>query len=328
MRNLRFLAAFLVGVVAVKAEDIRVGIIGLDTSHTVAFAKLLNQDGPEHVAGARITAAFKGGSPDVDNSAKRIDGFTKEMESTYGVKIYGSIEEVARNVDALMVLSVDGRVHLDQIKRLLPFHHPIFVDKPLAASLGDVLEIFRIADEANVPLFTSSSRRFGPGIDAVKQADIGQKLGVFSHGPATLEPHHPDLFWYGIHAVEAMYSVMGPGCVSVTRTSTTDTDIVTGVWQDGRVGTVRGTRNAKHVYGLISFGSNANVEQRQENSYAPLVREIVKFYATKVSPIPEAETVEIFTFLEAADESKRRGGVPVKLADVLAHARNVPAARR
>jgi len=142
--------------------------------------------------------------------------------------------------------------------------------------------------------------------------------GVFSHGPATLEPHHPDLFWYGIHATEAVYTIMGRGCETVSRTHTAETDVVTGVWSDGRVATVRGTRNARHVYGLTVFDSKANVdEKKEEPGYAPLLAQVVKFFATGISPVPPAETIELLTFLEAADESKRRGGGPVRLADVL-----------
>ena len=315
-----FLLAFILALPGRAADTpLRIGLIGLDTSHTTSFAKLLNDPkNAQRVEGATIVAAFKGGSPDVENSASRIEGFTKQMVQTYGVKIYDTIEEVARNVDAIMILSVDGRAHLDQARKVFPFHKPVFIDKPLAGSLRDAITLFKLAEETKTPVFSSSSRRFGPGIDAVKAADIGRLHGVISHGPATLEPHHPDLFWYGIHAAEGIYAVMGRGCETVVRTHTKDTDVVTGVWSDGRVATLYGLRDARHVYGLTAFGSKANVEDKKEESgYGPLITEVVKFFRTGISPVPAAETIELLAFLEAADESKRHGGAPVRLADVL-----------
>jgi hypothetical protein len=155
-------------------------------------------------------------------------------------------------------------------------------------------------------------------MEAVKGANLGKLHAVFSHGPATLEPHHPDLYWYGIHAAEGIYAILGRGCETVVRTHTADTDVVTGVWSDGRVGVLQGLRDSRHVYGLIAFGSKANIEDKKEESgYGPLITEVVKFFRTGIAPVTPAETIELLTFLEAADESKRRGGVPVRLADVL-----------
>src|SRR4051812_8906902 len=135
------------GLAARAAEpELRVGLIGLDTSHTIAFARLLNDPkNKEHVEGATIVAGFKGGSPDIAESATRVEGFTKQLVDTYHVKLYDTIEELARNVDAIMILSVDGRPHLDEFRRVISAHKPVFIDKPLAASLRDAIEIFRLS---------------------------------------------------------------------------------------------------------------------------------------------------------------------------------------
>jgi predicted dehydrogenase len=265
-----------------------------------------------------VVAAFKGGSPDMEASASRLEAFTNELVTKHGVKLYDSIEELARNVDAILIESVDGRVHLAQARRVFPFHKPVFIDKPLAASLRDGIEIVRLAREQKVPLFSSSSLRFSNAVTAARKKEIGQQLGAFSVGPATLEPHHPDLFYYGIHAVESLFAVMGRGCISVVRTSTPDTDVVTGVWADGRVGTVRGARGAKSEYTLLVFGAKGIAQEKESGSaYVPLLSQIITFCRTGVSPVDPRETIEILAFMEAADESKRRGGVPVALAEVI-----------
>lgn len=315
MHNLLRTALLLVCVVAAQAAtELRLGIIGTDSSHCLQFAKLLHDPtNPQHVPGARIVAAFKGGSPDIPQSGSRVDAYAAELERDYGVRLCATIAEVARESDAIMLLSADGRKHLAQAMELFPFGKPMFVDKPAAASLADAVELFRLAAASGVKIFSASALRFGPQMEKLRDAKIGDLKGAFAYGPAPIEPHHPDLFWYGVHSVEALYAFMGPGCVSVSRTHTADADIVTGVWADGRTGTVRGIRNASGAYGLLLFGTKAVAVRDSGHGYAPLLSKIVEFFRTGVVPVPPAETLETLAFMEAADESKRREGRPVAL---------------
>ncbi len=303
------------------AEDIKVGIIGLDTSHVTAFTQLLNDEkAPNHIPGAKVVAAFKGGSNDIESSYSRVEGYTKDLQEKFGVKIYDTIEELCKNVDAVLLESVDGRPHLEQVKPVIAAKKPVFIDKPMAGSLHDVIEIFRLAKEANVPVFTSSSYRYYESLTSIMKEDFGDVRSCISIGPCSLEPHHPDLFWYGVHATEALFTVMGAGCESVVRTATTDTDVVTGTWKDGRVGVLYGIRTSGTPHKVIIFGSKSVVEQKNEGDYAPLVAEIVKFFQTGVPPVPAEETINMFAFMEAADASKNAGGAPVKISDVMAKA--------
>jgi hypothetical protein len=300
------------------AADLRIGLIGLDTSHVVAFtSRLNNPEDKNHVPGARVVAAFKGGSPDIESSASRIEGFTKTLVEQYGVTIYDSIEELCRHVDAVMIESVDGRPHLEQARPVFKARKPLFIDKPLAGSLKDAIAIYKLANESGVPCFSTSSLRYYPGLVELKAANYGELKGAFSTGPCSLEPHHPDLYWYGIHATEALYTIMGTGCETVVRTATPDTDLVTGVWKNGKVGTLRGIRNAVAPYRVTVFGSKAVLDQKPGGDYTPMLREIIRFFQTGVSPVPLEETIEIMAFMEAADESKRRGGCAVRVAEVL-----------
>ncbi len=319
MKKLLSLATSLALTVSgLAAAELRIGMIGLDTSHVVVFAKAFNDPkSPDYTPGGRVTAVFKGGSPDIPSSANRVDGFTKQLTETYGAKLYDSIEELAKNVDAIMIQAVDGRPHLDQFKRVLAAKKPVFIDKPLAGSLRDCLEVARLAREHKIPVFSSSSLRYGPDPLGPKLEKIGPVKSVYSVGPADYEKSHPDLFWYGIHAMEALYTVMGPGCVRVVRTQTTDTDVVTGVWSDGRVGTMQGNRNGFKGYGLTIIGAKGVATAGEKSSYRGLITEIMKFFQTGVSPVPLDTTIELFAFMEAADESKRRGGAPVAIADVM-----------
>ncbi len=219
-------------------------MIGLDTSHVVAFTKILNAPNQNPaLAGVRIVAAYPGGSPDVPSSHNRVAGFTADLRDKFGVKIVDSIEELLTNVDVVFLESVDGRPHLEQARPVLKAHKPMFIDKPLAGSLNDAIAILELARETNTPCFSSSSVRFSTGIDSVRHnAKVGEIVGCDIYGPCSLEEHHPDLFWYGIHGIEGLFTVLGLGCESVSRTHTKGTDVVVGLWSQGRVGTYRGIR--------------------------------------------------------------------------------------
>ncbi len=300
---------------------LRLGLIGLDTSHVIAFTSRLNEpDSPNHISGARVIAAFKGGSDDIESSRTRVEGYTKTLVEKYGVKIYDDISKLCKDVDAILLTSLDGRPHLSQIRPVIEAKVPVFVDKPVAGSLKDAVEIFRLAREANVPCFSSSSLRWYPGVVEVANADVGQLKSAISYGPAPAEPHHPDLFWYGIHPTESLFTVMGPGCESVTRTSTDDTVVVTGIWKDGKVGTLHGIASGRTGYKVTAFGTKAIAEQKSGGDYTPMLREIIKFFKTGKPPVTPEVTLEIYAFMEAADESKRRGGLPVRISEVLKEA--------
>jgi predicted dehydrogenase len=321
MRSLLLLS--LLSTAAFAADDIKLGIIGLDTSHVVAFTKVLNDAAAKnHVPGARVVAAFKSFSPDIPSSADRVEGYTQELQEKFGVKITASIAELCGMVDGVLIENVDGRPHLEHARQVIALKKPLFIDKPIGGTLSDTLEIFRLAKAAGVPVFSSSAYRFYPSMVEVKAAKIGEVRSAISYGPASLEPHHPDLFWYGIHPTEALFTVMGRGCETVVRTSTADTDIVTGTWSGGRTGVLIGLRTKASPHKVTVFGSTGVVEQKGQpgDDYAPLVVQIVKFLQTGVPPVPAEETIEMFAFMQAADESKAKGGAPVKIGEVMAKA--------
>jgi len=303
------------------AAELRIGLIGLDSSHVTAFTKLFNvATDKNYVPGGKVVAAYKGGSRDIESSWSLVEGYTAQLQKGYGVKIVDSIEELCKLVDVVMVTSVDGRPHLEQARAVIKAGKPIFIDKPVAGTLRDAIEVYRLAKQYKVPCFSSSALRYTPELIELKNTDVGEVRGAMSHGPAHTEPHHPDLFWYGIHPTEALFTIMGTGCETVVRTKTPDTDVVTGVWSGGRVGTLRGLRNAKkRPYRVTVFGTNDVVDQKAawSGDYSPLIREVMKFFQTGVSPVPPEETLEILAFMEAADESERQGGRPVKIKDVM-----------
>lgn len=293
--------------------DIRLGIIGTDTSHSIEFTKILNDPAsPEHVPGARIVAAYKGGSPDIDSSRTRVDRFAEELRTKWNIEIVPDIATLCRKVDAVLLESVDGRKHLEQAKQVIAARKPLFIDKPLASTLEDAREIARLAKEAGVPWFSSSSMRYSEIVTALKSPDA---TGVTTWGPGPLEEHHQlDLSWYAIHPIETLYALMGTGCEEVTRVSTEGADVIVGKWKGGRLGTVRALR-PYGGYGAVVFGpkSVAQSDPKMKAGYPPLLKVVVEFFRSGVPPVSNEETLELFAFMDAAQRSKAAGGAPMKL---------------
>lgn len=291
--------------------DLRLGIVGTDTSHVVAFASVLNDPASkDYLPGARIVAAYKGGSQDIEESVSRVDKYAAELHSKYGVEIVPDISTLLTKVDAVLLESVDGRPHLAQFREIVKGHKPVFIDKPLASTLSDAREIAKVAKEAGVPWFTSSSLRFSDGIPALRIAGLN---GASVWAPGPQEAHHElDLSWYGIHGVEMLYTILGPGCEQVWRVSTADQDEITGRWKDGKIGVLRLIRPYSS-YGAVVF-SPKEVRTNEKDlytGYRALLVEIVKFFQTGKSPVPEQETLEMFEFMDASQRSLKAGGAPV-----------------
>lgn len=311
-----------------EEPEIRVGIIGLDTSHVISFTRLFNaEDNEPPLKGVRIVAAFPGGSPDLPASRDRVEGFTQQV-SEMGVEIVDSIEELLPKVDAVLLESVDGRVHLEQAIPVIAAKKPMYIDKPAAASLPDVLSIYSYAKKHGTPVFSTSSSRFSPGYpELLDDPKVGEIAGVDVYSRTVPTHGHPDLFYYGIHGVELLYTLMGTGCEQVTAVATPKFEQVTGVWENGRVGTYRGVKQPLKVgVGATVFGTNGTAHSDARYDYKPLVTEIANFFRTGEPPVPAEETIEIFAFLTAAETSKAEDGRTVTIEEVLKNAEEKSAA--
>lgn len=302
-----------------ETRPLRAGIIGLDTSHVVAFTNLMNNPAKSEL-GVRVVAAYPGGS-DIPASKNRVEGFTKTLREKHSIEIVDSIEALLGKVDVVLLESVDGRQHLEQVRPVFKANKPVFIDKPIAATLADAIRIFDLARETKTPCFSCSSLRFAPGVQEIRNnPKVGDILGCDAYGPCPIESYIGDLFWYGIHGVEILFTIMGPGCESVTRVHSKDVDKVVGTWKGGRIGSFRGIRAGKSDYGAVVFGSKGVAPSGGSGGYEPLVVEICKFFKTGKPPVSAEETLNLIAFMEAADESKRKDGAAVAIAEVMARA--------
>lgn len=291
----------------------RIGMIGLDTSHSTAFTDMFNSDAADPaLKGYRVVAAYPYGSKTIKSSFERIAGYTEHVKNK-GVEIVDSIAELLRKVDVVLLETNDGRLHLEQAREVIAAGKPLFIDKPIAASYADAKAIFDEAARAGVPVFSSSSLRYTANLVRIRAGAVGEVLGADAYSPAVIEPSHSDLFWYGIHGVEMLYAAMGTGCERVSRLYTEGSDKVVGHWEGGRIGTFRGIRDGHRAYGGQAFGTKGIMELGPYDGYMPLLKEIATFFETRQSPVDDAETLELAAFMEAAQRSKERGGQFVEL---------------
>lgn len=299
-------------------KELKVGVVGLDTSHAVWFAGCFNDPAnPFYVPGVKLVKAFPGGSETFSLSRKRIAGFTSAFRDQYGVAGVGSIEELA-GLDAYLLESVDGTQHLEQFKALAKFGKPVFIDKPLACSYSDARAIFALSAQCGAPVMTASAMRFTAGIAGLKPEDENV-VAVEGFGPMELLDDYRDYFWYGIHSVEIVYSYLGRGCREVRTESHGQFDLIVGRWNDGRLGIVAGNRVGARNFGLRLTTSKRHIVSVQNPDVpylSALARTIAGFLSTGVSPIDPLESQEVIAFLEAASRSRASGGDIVTLAEL------------
>lgn len=292
---------------------LKIGIIGLDTSHAPAFTELLNDlNHPYHIEGGKVVAAYPGGSPDFELSASRVEGFTAKIRDQFHVAMADSPEEVAEASDAVLLLSVDGRVHLDQFRKIAPYGKPVFVDKPFAVSSEDARAIAELAQAHRIPLVSCSSVRYAQGLaDALSDDSGGALIGADCYGPLELQPTQPGLYWYGIHTADMLYAALGQGCRQVRTVTNDDHDLVVAEWADGRVGTIRGNRKGNRTFGALIHrekGSRfVDVYAHPKPYYASMLEAVMTMFRTGVPPIDLNETLEVIRFIEAANESRSTG---------------------
>ena len=320
---------------AQEAKTVRVGILGIDNFQSVAFTQLFNDPkATGDLSGVRVVAAYASpASEDIEESRTSLPKWRDQL-AKLGVKMVDSVDDLLKQCDAIMIMSLDGRKHREQAAAVLKAGKRLYIGRPLAANWEDAVAIARLAEETTTPCWTSSQHRFSPGFSGMRNhPEVGKVFGCDVYGGCPTHPSHADLYWHALHGIETLYAIMGPGCVSVQCVSTPYAEAITGVWDDGRVGTFRGIKKGAIKYSATVFGdkgvSVAGVYGHgvptkgvvplsdKYMGYEGIAVEMAKFFKGAPAPVSLAETLEIFAFMEAAHESKQKQGAMIRVADVL-----------
>ncbi|UTE77437.1 Gfo/Idh/MocA family protein [Rossellomorea sp. KS-H15a] len=290
-------------------KPINIGMIGLDTSHCIEFAKLLNTPNhPYNVKGGRIVAGYPFYSADVEISKKRVNDFTETLRNDFNVMITESIEEVASRSDAFLMTAVDGRKHMELFKELLPYKKPVFIDKPLVLSVKEAKALFKMAHEYGVPVMSSSSLRFAESYQRIVKEHKESFTSIYVHGPLPMQEPMPGYFWYGIHMIEMVIAALGTGVKDVTVKSNRESEVVIAHWEDGRYALIRGEFNWHTRFGATLHTPNSfyyiDISKDTKPFYASLLEEILLFFQTRNSSVRQEETLEVIRVIEMINHKR------------------------
>ena len=289
---------------------IKLGILDFDTSHVVEFTRRINHVAikeDQWVDGAKIVIGCPGESKIMP---ERIPGYVKQIKE-YGVPLVDKPEDMIGKVDGMLIESQEGTVHWDRAKPFLEAGIPCFIDKPFTCSVDHARKILDLADRKKVPVFSSSSLRYAPELmQFAAEKKSGKIVGAVAYGPCSEHERNPGMFHYGIHAVEILYTLMGPGCDRVSCVYEKGAEVSTGHWQDGRVASVRGTRAGQASYGALAFTEKGVLPVPIGTAfiYRELLKQVVAMFQTGKSPLDPQVTLEIVGFIEAARKSGMNHG--------------------
>jgi predicted dehydrogenase len=327
------------------AEPVRIGILGIDNFGSVAYTEFLNRPRAEgNFAGVRVVAAYPIGCPDYPDSDKLVEQWKKQLLDMYQkpkvpedavppIEMVGSVEELLQKCDGVMIFSMDGRLHLEQATQVLKAGKRLFISRPLASSAEDAVAILKLAEETKTPCWSSSQHRYNTGFSGMRNhPEVGRVIGCDVYGGWIVNAPEADKFTRPLHSIETLYAIMGPGVVSVSCTSTSTTESITAVWNDGRVGTYRGIKEGAVKYSATVFGDkgvstagiyghgvpvNGVVPTTDKYvGYEGLAIEIARFFKGGPVPVRPEETLEIFALLQAAEASKSQNGAVVRLRNL------------
>lgn len=278
----------------------KIGLIGLDTSHSEIFTRLLNDsEDAHHVKGAQITHVIPTYSEDLCISRERFPDYYRIITNKYGVIPVEDVEEFMTVVDAVIIGTVDGRNHLEWFKKVVSYSKPVFIDKPIVMNSGEMKELINLSKIYNTPVMSSSSLRFSESVVQAKSADI--QSGYF-FGPTPRQEQMPGYFWYGIHLVEMVVTIFGTEVEKMKVETYKDCEQIRMTFSNGKHAIIRGENEWHNRFGAI-LHTKENVHslrlwEEEKPYYAGLIEQVVQFFETGVSPVPIEETKEIVELLE------------------------------
>jgi predicted dehydrogenase len=293
-------------------------MVDFDTSHVVEFSKRINHvgvDSEQWVEGARVILGYPGTSEITPE--EKVRQYTEECRDRCGVTLAERPEDLLGQVDGVFIESQCGAVHLERARPFLQAKIPVFIDKPFTNSVADAKEIARLAVEHRSPVFSASSLRYALEVqELLRRTPREEVLSVDVLTPGATHVKNPGLLHYGIHGVEMLYTLLGPGCERVSCHSGSAGQVAVGTWKDGRIGTVRAVTRGASTFAFTACTDKEVVSQTVNTSwiYRELLQRILKMMEIGESPLDLRETVEIIAFIQAARESDEQGGSPVELA--------------
>ncbi|MCE7988015.1 MAG: gfo/Idh/MocA family oxidoreductase [Caldilinea sp. CFX5] len=291
-----------------------IGMIGADSTHTESYAKLVNLPAAPLYGQAKVVKLW--GEDGAQAQAKAEQCQIPQVVSTPAEAISG--------VDLVMICNRYGDDHTAPARLAIAAGLPTFVDKPFANDFADVLALSQLAAQKGVPLMSCSAVRY-----AVEVLELQPRLSTFgplslavTTGPAVGDfpnprARHP--FFYGIHPVELLHTLLGPGAEAVTTQRTTRGDVALVHYPDGRQGVINLLQKSPSLYYGAVFGESGWGEiniRNWDDFYVETLAQIINMAVTRTAPYPIDWAVEVMAMLTALIRSAENGGQRITLSEL------------
>lgn len=276
----------------------RIGAIGIDSSHLGAFAGRINAlhragGTPCQVVG-HWTADAGGASPELLAAAANHAGTPAP-----------DFDRLLAGVDGVMVLDVDGARHAGSVIAALNRGLPVFVDKPMTCSLADAERVLAAARQPGTRCFSASCLRFAAGVTDIPRDGLGKIVAVDAFGSDQTREPMSGLWYYGCHTVEMVGAIMGPGVRRVRGCEVQERTVADFEYRDGRLARLRFERSGYASFGATVHGTHGVHQFRDDlaGAYDRLVGAMVRFFEGGPAPVDLRETVEHVGAIEAVHRS-------------------------
>ncbi len=291
--------------------EIRVAVIGLDTSHSLEFTRRMQApDCPEDqkVKGMKVVNCMRFSTP--FQSEEGLDERQKQLEE-WGVKVTVDFNEAVADCDAIMIEINDPSYHLEYFTKCAEFEKPIFLDKPMADNSKDGKTIYAIAKERNLKVFSASSLRFVPQLkEACNTVPAPLFAGIY--GALGKAPSGSSIVWYGVHAFEMLQRTMGRGALRVFARKDPAGVVAIVEYQDERRGIVELTNDVYQYGGCLRDKEKAApFVADTARAYSDELVAITKFFNGADAPLELEDTLEVMSMLDAAERSSKTGKVEI-----------------
>jgi predicted dehydrogenase len=288
----------------------RIGAIGIDSSHLPEFTRRIKALNDEGKSACKVTHLYDPGEH-ANAKAPEWLATTKQL----GVEQVGSIDELLSTVEGVMVLSVNGNKHLGLALPSLSKGLPTYIDKPLTCKLSEAKELLKVARMSKARCYSASSLRFAPEVTEMNREALGEIRAIDAFGPGQLHPLMEGLFYYGVHAIEMVDAIWGPGVKRVSAIHLPDRDLLDLDYHDGRYARLRMERKGSYDFGATVHGEKSILQFKVDFTpvYMRLIQGMTRFFEGGPAPVDLRDLVENVAVMEAGNASIKANGEWVEI---------------
>ena len=296
------------------SEDImRIGAIGIDSSHLPEFSRRMKELNAAKKTRCLVTHVFDPGGHDLPKAAEWL-AKTRDM----GAQQVGSMDELLKSVDGVMVLSVNGNKHLPLSLPSLERGLPTYIDKPLTCNLSEAKQLLATARKTSARCYSASSLRFPAEVTEMDKAALGALKAIDAFGPGSIHALMEGLFFYGVHTIEMVDALWGPGVKRVSAVHLEDRDLLDLDYHDGRFARLRMERKGAYEFGATVHGEKGVKQFKVDFApvYTRLMEGMARFFEGGAAPPPLRDLVENVAVMEAGNASMKRDGAWVEIEKI------------